>query len=221
MVPTEKDYNEYANKLQKLTHEQAREIEHHKGYHGRKKYYPFKLDEWKRIGEEMPKKHKAAIKELDVIFSKMRIEIDEYQKKLMDAATKGPQCAICLEYKYTNEGPNVAVSFNNKHCKHHIFHEQCVSDGRVKKCPLCRSDNKKLTKVDNKKLTKIYKNSKTPSPKTRKIRSRCPKGTRRDPITKECKSTATSNTTSKINTTSKRCPNGTRKNKKTGKCDGK
>ena len=86
---------------------------------------------------------------------KMEIEIDEHQKKLMAAATKGPTCAICLEDKYAEEGPNIAVCFNKTKCKKHIFHQACVGDGRVKLCPLCRSDKKKLTKVENNKLSNL------------------------------------------------------------------
>lgn len=215
MVVTEDDYQKYVYKIHKRQMEQRRELELHNGYYGRRPYYPFKLDEWKKIGNEMPKKHATEITQMKEKLKKIELEIEEHHKNLMAAATTGPTCAICLDEKYAEEGPNIAVSFNNTKCKKHIFHHQCVSDGRVKKCPICRNDKKKLTKVDKDKLSKLLKSSKTPSSKTKKRSTRCAKGTRRDPKTKQCVSI------NKTKTASKRCPNGTRKNKITGNCDKK
>ncbi len=202
-VPTEDEYGQYANKIRNKTREHEMEIKHHKGYHGRKKYYPFKMDEWEKAGKELPKKHATELKEMNNKLKKMRIDIDEHHKKLMDAATKGPTCAICLEDKYAEEGPNMAVSFNKTTCKKHIFHEQCVGDGRVKFCPLCRNATKKLTKIEISKLRKLYSST------TKKSK---PKN----------KSKANSNSsTSSTKSTRKRCPNGTRRNKKSGRCESK
>lgn len=215
MVVTEEDYQKYAYKIREKRREQRSELELHNGYYGRRPYYPFKLDEWKKIGNEMPKKHATEIKQMKEKLKKMEIEIEEHHKNLMMAATTGPTCAICLDEKYAEEGPNMAVSFNNTKCKNHIFHHQCVSDGRVKKCPICQSDKKKLTNVDKDKLSKMIKRANTHSPKTKKRATRCPKGTRRDAKTQKCVS---NNDTKSV---SKRCPNGTRKNKVTGKCEKK
>ena len=78
---------------------------------------------------------------------------------LTDNLTKHPTCAICLEDKFTETGPGVAVSFNDTICNKHIFHEGCVKDGRVKICPSCSSDKKELTRVDLSNLLPIYKYS--------------------------------------------------------------
>ena len=82
------------------------------------------------------------LKEMDDKLEELRIRIDKRTKKLMDTGTKGPTCARCLEDKYAEEGPKSAVSFNKTTCTKHIFHEGCVNDGRLKLCPLCRSDKK-------------------------------------------------------------------------------
>ena len=74
---------------------------------------------------------------------------------LTDNFTKRPTCAICLEDKFTETGPGVAVSFNDTICNKHIFHEGCVTD--VKICPSCSSDKKELTRVDLSNLLPIYK----------------------------------------------------------------
>ena len=195
---TEEDYLNYVYKIREKKREHRREIEIHKGYHGRKAYYPFKLDEWEKIGKEMPKKQAAELKEMNNKLKELRIKIDERNKKLMEAGREGPQCPICLEDKYAEEGPSVAVSFNKTKCKKHIYHEGCVNDGRLKLCPLCRNDKKKLTRVDKKLLYKLSRLSGNSNSKTKKSSNNSSNKTKR-----------------------KRCPNGTRKNKINGQCEKK
>ena len=106
---------------------------------------------------------------------------------------------LVLENKYAEEGPNVAVSFGPGKCRKHIFHEGCVKDGRVSRCPLCRGAKKALKRVDMKKLSKLA------SPI---IKAKPAKVTKKKSPTKKVAER-------------KRCPNGTRKNKKTGECEEK
>jgi hypothetical protein len=199
MVPTERDYDLYKLELLLLPSKQKKEIESHNSYYGRKEYYPNNLDKWAEIGKQLPKKHAEEKAEMEKKLKEMRNEIDEHNKKLMEAATKGPQCAVCLENKYAEEGPNVAVSFGPGKCRKHIFHEGCVKDGRVSRCPLCRGAKKALKRVDMKKLSKLA-----------------------SPIikVKAAKVTKKKSPTKKV-VERKRCPNGTRKNKKTGECEKK
>jgi hypothetical protein len=199
MVPTEKDYEEYKLELLLLPSKQKKELKMHNSYYGRKEFYPNNLDKWAEIGRQMPKKHAEEKAEMEKKLKQMRNEIDEHYKKLMEASKKGPKCAVCLENKYAEEGPNLAVSFGPGKCRKHIFHEDCVSDGRIKRCPLCRSDKKALKRVDMKKLAKLASPEiKVKSAKITKKKSPVKKATDR-----------------------KRCPNGTRKNKKTGECEKK
>ena len=200
MVASETDYRQCEIALILLPSKQKREIEKHNSYQGRKPYYPHNLDEWADIGRQMRKKHAEERAEMKKKLKQMRIEIDEHNKKLMEAATKGPQCAICLENKYAEEGPNVAVSFGPGKCRKHIFHGGCVKDGRITRCPLCRGAKKVLKRVDTKKLSKLA------SPVIK---------------VKPAKVTAKKKSPTKKVVERKRCPNGTRKNKKTGECEPK
>ena len=64
MVATESEYKRYELEIDRLPSTHKKEIEKHKSYLGRKKYYPHNLDEWAEIGRQMPKKHaeeKAAL----------------------------------------------------------------------------------------------------------------------------------------------------------------
>lgn len=205
MVATESEYKRYELEIDRLPSTHKKEIEKHKSYLGRKKYYPHNLDEWAEIGRQMPKKHAEEKAEMEKKLKQMRIEIDEHNKKLLEAATKGPQCAVCLENKYMEEGLNAPVSFGPGKCRKHIFHEGCVNDTRVKKCPLCRGDKKALKRVDMKKLSKLA--SPVLKVKTKNVTKK------NSPIKKK--------SPSKKVTERKRCPNGTRKNKKTGECEKK
>ena len=232
MVVTEIEYNKCSRDIVFLTTKHKDELKHHKSYYGRKKYYPHNLDEWAEIGRNMPKKQSEERKRMEERLKEMRIEIDEHNEKMREAGTKGPQCAVCLENKYAKEGPNVGVSFGPGKCRKHIFHEGCVSDGRLKRCPLCRNDKKKLKQVDIKNLSKLASpeikiKAKSPA-KNATQRKRCPKGTQKNKITGQCdKKSLTKNATqrklspTKNATQRKRCPNGTRKNKITGQCDKK
>jgi|UniRef100_A0A6C0JA18 hypothetical protein len=202
-----------------------REIKEMDGYHGRKPYYPHKLDEWKKKRDKLVADKASNIKkrkaEIDTKMSMVQKTIDDIHKKIeeleMKSMMKGPDCAICLENKYTPNGKKRAISFNKKHCKTHIFHHECAE--KVNKCPLCRDANKSLTKVANstlKKLSTITPAASSKRAKTKTKRTRCPNGSRANAITKKCISLS-----SIKRSTRKRCPNGTRKNKISGNCDKK
>jgi hypothetical protein len=181
-----------------------KDLEKHNTYYGRKKYYPHRMDEWKKDGVKMEKMQKEKIKSMEV-------KLKELESKLLNAENKGPVCAICLDNMYSLEGDAHAVSFNNKTCKKHIFHYGCVSDGRVKLCPICRNKNKNLTHIDVEKLS-VLNSSTRRSSSSKKKGNRCPKGTRKNKKTGKCEKTV------KSSGTKKRCANGTRRDKKTGEC---
>ena len=196
-----------------IKREEKEAIAHHKGYHGRKAYYPFKMDEWKKAGLMIPKNYAQKIDAVDSEIEKLKLEIEQLNK----GTIKGPSCAICLDNMYSVQGPLDGVSFNKKHCKKHIFHHGCISDGRIKSCPICRDKNKKLTYVDVRKFTEPLKKgpvTKKQRSVTKDKRARCPNGTRKD--TKSGKCLPYTDTKGK---TRAKCPNGTRKNSKTQKCE--
>lgn len=140
---------------------------------------------------------------------------------------------LAMELKYKNTCP--------KHLVRNPKTGRCIKPGnktieKRKECPpgkelnintnRCRKI--KANKSPNAMITVVSK-PKTP------IRRRCPNGTRRNPMTKECESKKTKKVLKIVkqftrkkeptivvkkiqNNTRKRCPNGTRKDKKTGKC---
>ena len=136
-----------------IEREMDKAIAHHKTYYGRKPYYPFKMDEWKNDGLMIPKNYAQKIDAVDSEIEKLKLEIEQLNK----GTIKGPRCAICLDNMYSLQGPLTGVSFNKKHCKKHIFHHGCISDGRIKSCPICRDNIMKLTHVDVRKFNESFK----------------------------------------------------------------